>query len=307
MGLARLLKQSIRKAIEKGLSLIVNSDILIDDRKKIDEITAVDKGMQILLSLKYRELLYREIPLPTFEDVEFRAFSQNGEDGILHYIFSIIGTTNRKAVEICAGDGIECNAANLIVNHGWTGLLFDGNEENIRRGKKFYSKCKDTCVWPPTLVHAWITAENVNELILSNGFVGDIDLLSLDMDGMDYWIWKAINCINPRVVVLEYQNIWGPDKSVTVPYDPNFKVEFSEFGPNYCGASLSAFVKLGREKRYRLVGCQRYGFNAFFIRSGIGEDVFPEIPTSRCFEHPMVKHGIENRLPKVRDKRWVEV
>ncbi len=107
---------------------------------RIIQIPSVDKGTQILLQLKYRELLQRELPLPTFEDVEFRAFSQNGEDGILLYIFTLIGMMNRRAVEICAGDGIECNTANLIINHGWTALLFDGNSQLIERGKAFYTR-----------------------------------------------------------------------------------------------------------------------------------------------------------------------
>ena len=180
-----------------------------DATSRIGEIAAVDKGLQILLSLKYKELLHHKLPLPSFEEVGFRVFSQNDEDGILLYIFSLIGTVNKKAVEICAGDGIECNTANLTINHGWTALLFDGNEATIRRGQDFYQCCKDTFLFPPRIIHAWIEAENVNTLISGHGFEGEIDLLSLDIDGVDYWIWKAIDCISPRVVILEYQDIWG--------------------------------------------------------------------------------------------------
>ena len=160
-------------------------------------------------------------------------------------------------------------------------------------------------MFPPRLVHAWIETENVNELISSHGFEGEIDLLSLDMDGVDYWIWKAIDCIHPRVVVLEYQDIWGPEKSVTVPYRRDF--DRFDTHPDHCGASLAAFVKLGLKKGYRLVGCNRYGFNAFFIRCGIGEDIFPEISPDRCFQHPKVEHGRKTRLPEVADYEWVEV
>ena len=92
---------------------------------------------QVLLRLQYQDLARRRVDLPTLEDVEFRCHSQNGEDGILLYIFALLGTTNRKVVEICAGDGIECNAANLLVNHGWNGLLFDGDDEQIARGRAF--------------------------------------------------------------------------------------------------------------------------------------------------------------------------
>ena len=159
--------------------------------------------------LTYQNLLRQKQPLPSFEDIEFRAFSQNGEDGILLLIFSIIGMTNRRCVEVCAGDGIECNTANLIVNHGWLGLLFDGNQRNIARGQKFYKIGKSTNTWPPSLIHAWITAENINHLIEKEGFNGEIDLFSLDMDGVDYWIWKALHVINPRVVVSGIQTHLG--------------------------------------------------------------------------------------------------
>jgi hypothetical protein len=127
------------------------------------------------------------------------------------------------------------------------------------------------------------------------------------MDGIDYWIWKAIDTIQPRVVVLEYQDILGPDQAVTVPYQPDFVAEFGAYGPDYCGASLAAFVKLGKEKGYRLVGCSNYGINAFFIRNGIAEDILPEISAKDCFWHPKVQHGMKYRLPNVIDYPWVEV
>lgn len=267
--------------------------------------TPADKAAQILLCMKYRALSRDPASLPRLEEVGFRAFSQNDEDGILLYIFSLIGMQNRMAVEICAGDGIESNTANLIINHGWTGLLFDGDEASVERGQKFYVSSKDTQVFPPRLVHAWIEVENVNRLIQENGFEGEVDLLSLDLDGVDYWIWRAINVITPRVVVLEYHNIWGPDRSVTVPYRRDF--DRHDTHPDYCGASLPAFVKLGREKGYRLVGCNRYGFNAFFVRAGVGEDVLPEIPCKECFRHLQARTGQESRLPDVLQHEWVDV
>src|SRR4026209_1249122 len=123
---------------------------------------------QILLRLRYRDLARRPDDLPDFRDVELRCYSQNGEDGFLLYLFSVLGTTNRKVVEICAGDGIECNAANLIINHGWHGLLVDGNERNVKRGKEFYANCNDTRGWPPKFVHAWITTDSIDALIRSH-------------------------------------------------------------------------------------------------------------------------------------------
>jgi len=150
-----------------------------------------NKATQILLAMKYKEMLALKLPMPTLEEVEFRAYSQFGEDGILLYLFSIIGTNNKKCVEICGGGGYD-NTANLIINHGWNGLFFEGGEKSIQRGQQFYARCADTKVWPPKLINAWVTAENINPLLQEQGYNGEIDLLSLDMDGVDYWIWQAI-------------------------------------------------------------------------------------------------------------------
>jgi len=165
---------------------------------------ASEQLIQILLRQQYRDLASRGGPSLDFNDVEFCCNSQNGEDGILLYIFSLIGTTNRMVLEICAGDGIECNASNLILNHGFDGLLFDGDAQLIERGRAFYAAHANSRVRPPQLVGAWITAETINDQVTAHGFSGDIDLLSLDLDGNDYWIWKALTLIRPRVVVLEF-------------------------------------------------------------------------------------------------------
>jgi hypothetical protein len=237
---------------------------------------------QVLLRLQYQDLARRRVELPTLEDVEFRCHSQNGEDGILLYIFALLGTTNRKVVEICAGDGIECNAANLLVNHGWNGLLFDADAEQIARGRAFYATCRNTWVTPPTFVNAWITTEVVNGLVSNHGFSGPIDLLSIDVDGNDYWIWKALDCVTPRVVVLEFNAGCGPDVSISMTYQPDFRLDYT-VQPYRCGASLSAFAKLARPRGYRLVGVQSRGFNAFFVRNGIGDELLPERSVRECY------------------------
>ena len=103
----------------------------------------------------------------------------------------------------------------MIINHGWHGLLVDGNASYVKTGIRFYEKNANTYVFPPTFVHSWITRDNVNEVIRNHGFKGKIDLLSIDLDGVDYWIWKSIIAIEPRVVVVEYQDIIGPDKAIT--------------------------------------------------------------------------------------------
>jgi hypothetical protein len=224
---------------------------------------------------------------------------------LLLHIFGLIGLTNRICVEMAVGSPHGANTTNLICNWGFTGLLVDGDEELIRHTVEFYRRHGDTWIDPPRAVSAWITAENINDLIRDNGIAGEIDLFSLDLDGIDYWLWKKLDVIRPRVVVLEYQDIWGPDASVTVPYDPDFR--HPEGSYDYAGASLAAMVKLGREKGYRLVGCNRYGFNAFFVRNDLGGEVLPEVPARECFKHPLTLRGMRDRLPHAQTFRWQEV
>jgi hypothetical protein len=274
------------------------------------EHTGPDTAAQIQLRLTYQQLVASGAALPALGDVGFKVFSQADEDGILLYLFSLLGTTNKKCVEICAGHGMECNTANLIIHHGWTGLLMDGDPALVRQGQMFYKHHTATFIYPPTFVQAWITKDNINDLVRMNGFAGEIDLLSLDVDGVDYWIWQALEVIQPRVVVLEYQDIIGPEKCLTVPYTEDFssaRYPSTNEMPNFCGASLAAFTKLARRKGYRLVGCNRYGFNAFFVRAGLGEKLQPEIPVADCFTHPKVLWGMKERWPTVKDLPWVEV
>jgi hypothetical protein len=270
-------------------------------------VATADKVSQLILANQYRELAGGGKPLPALEDTEFRAFSQNGEDGILLYVFSLIGMGRKRCVEICAGDGIECNSANLIVNHGWTGLLFDGDAHLIERGRTYYSRLADTAQFPPKLVNSWITRNNVNELIKANGFGGPVDMLSLDLDGVDYWIWEAIEVVHPRVVIAEVQCIWGLERAVTVPYSDTFKAPEIDRFQIYSGASLPAFVKLGRRKGYRLVGVERLGYNAVFLADGVGEGWLPEVDLESCVDRPFVAWAQRELLPKVVQLEWVDV
>src|SRR5450755_419181 len=281
----QFVKRTIQKIFRAGLetsAFQAQLDLLAKQLAHAPE-HPVDQSTQLLLTLRYQELLRSKQTLPAFGDVGFRAYSQNDEDGVLLFIFALIGTTNKKVVEVCAGTCVECNAANLIINHYWRGILFDGNAANIEFGRRYYAEHPNTLVRPPVFVHAWITPENINELITSNGFAGEVDLLSLDMDGMDYWILKAIECIQPRVIVLEHNSPWGAARAVTVPYQRDFVAQFVDGAPEYCGASLPAFVKLLRGRGYRLVGLETFGINAFFLRNDVGPDILPERTVESCF------------------------
>ena len=293
------MKNIIKRYVYR-LGSIFSVPIVHSVSKKLD---MNERVSQIALMQHYRYLKNTNQALPSISEVGFRKYSQFEEDGILLFLFSIITPINKMCVEICAGDGQECMSSNLIINHGWSGFLFDGNENSVRKGVRFFKQQKDTFLWPPKFTHAWINAENVNQVLINVGVKDEIDLLSLDLDGMDYWVWKAIEVISPRVVVCETHNPIPTDKSLTVPYNPNFVFK----DENFRGASLAAMCKLGKEKGYRLVGTHRHGFNAFFIKHGIEEDYFPEIKVENCALDPFSINARKKRWPKVKNKGWEQV
>jgi hypothetical protein len=241
-------------------------------------------------------------------DFGFRCFSQFEEDGLLLFIFAAIGFRSKKVVEICAGDGTECMATNLIINHGFEGLLFDGDRRNVLRGQRFFMDCSDTTLFPPIFRQAWITAENVNQLLEENVFVGDIDLLSLDIDGNDYWVWKAIEAIRPRVCIFETNPVVPSNLSLTIPYDPKFHYsEQPPAGEEFWGVSLRAMNKLCEDKGYRLIGSHRFGFNVMFMRNDVGNGIFPKVQIEKIHDNAWTKYKQDHKWLLVKDYPWVAV
>ena len=187
-------------------------------------------------------------------------------------------------------------------------MLVDGDEKNVSSANAFYGRHRDTFAFAPLAIQAWIDRDSVDPLI-SNEFMADeIDLLTIDGDGNDYWIWEAIQCISPRGVVVEYDNSWSPEDAVSMQYDPDFVWRSQEPGMPECGASLAAFVSLARRKGYRLVGSQMQCFNAFFLRADVGCEVFPEVSIESCLTHPIHASRKAKRLASPDApvlKRWV--
>ncbi len=211
-----------------------------------------------------------------FELNEYKIYSQNGEDGIINYIFSKVGLKDKLFVEIGIEDGTECNAANLVLNFGCRGLMLEGNLENVNKARGFYKEMGIR------VIHSFVDRENINEVISKNLTGKEIDFLSLDIDGNDYWIWDKIDCISPRVVVLEYNPSFG-DKSIAIKYDPKFDRYAKHSTGFYYGASLTALTKLSRIKGYILVG-ECAGTNAFFIRRDVAKNKFKELSVKEVFK-----------------------
>ena len=239
--------------------------------------------------------------LPPFSETGFRVFSQFEEDGKLLFIFSLLGMDNKVFVEIGSDDGINSNSANLFFNFGWHGLFIDGNHTSIKRGRKFFSRYPHPWSYPPIFSCSMVKRENIDEIISSAGFSGEIGLLSIDIDGNDYWIWDAITVINPRVVLIETHNEFGME-NIVVPYDPSYF--YPGRHPVYHGASPAAMTKLAKKKGYRLVGANELGFNFFFIKNGFADDLLPEVSVESVLQHPSAKAAF-TKFDEIKDWEYL--
>ncbi len=200
-----------------------------------------------------------------FQAHEYGVFSQWGEDGLIAYLVSTVPIERPWFVEFGVEDYKEANTRYLLMTRNWRGLVIDGSEAHVR------SIREDDLSWRFELEArcAFVTRENINQLIGDAGFRGDIGLLSVDIDGNDYWVWEAIDVVSPRIVVAEYNSLWGPDRAVTVPYDPTFVRGQKHHSNLYYGASIAALARLAASKGYALVGGNSAGNNAFFVRDDV--------------------------------------
>ena len=203
-------------------------------------------------------------PLHNIQDAEFKVFSQFGEDGILQYLTRHTGIQphERSFVEFGVENYTEANTRFLLGNDSWRGLVFDGSPRHVADIRASESYWRNDL----TAVAAFITAENIDSLIAKAGFSGSIGILSIDIDGNDYWVWQNITCIDPVIVVVEYNSVFGADHAVTTPYDPSFNRTHAHYSNLYWGASIKAFHYLAARKGYALVGSNSAGNNAFFVR-----------------------------------------
>jgi len=197
----------------------------------------------------------------------FRGYSQHDEDGMIQEIFNRVGVTNRTFIEFGVGDGTENNTTYLMLS-GWRGLWMDGSDANAAaiRGR-FATFIQDGQL---SFVQAFVDRDSINSTIEKAGPSGEIDLVSIDIDGNDYWVWEVMSIVKPRVLVIEYNALFRPPVSVVAEYNRNFAWD----GTSYYGASLQALEGLGSRKGYALVGCSLSGINAFFVRQDLAGDKF---------------------------------
>jgi hypothetical protein len=211
-------------------------------------------------------------------DAEFTVFSQFGEDGILQFLVRRVPIENDVFVEFGVEDYHESNTRFLLVHDNWRGLIIDGGTthvEFLRASGLGWRHHIDA-------VSAFIDRDNINELIRAAGIEGDIGLLSVDIDGNDYWVLEAIDVVSPRILVTEYNSVFGAEAAVTVPYDPAFVRGERHWSWLYWGASLAALTRLADRKGYALVGGNRAGNNAFYVRRDVLGDL-PEVSVQDAY------------------------
>jgi glycosyltransferase involved in cell wall biosynthesis len=196
---------------------------------------------------------------------EMRGYSQNGEDGVLAEILRRIGTPTRWFVEFGVESGREGNSIYLADVAGWSGLFIEADPERFRALSKKYEAAERI-----TTIEAVVNPNNVEELFERAGVPAEPDILSIDVDGADYWIWQAIESYRPRVVVIEYNSLLDAHRALVQPADAG-----PWDGTDYFGASIGAIALLGERKGYRIVHAESSGVNAFLVRSDLAEGRFP--------------------------------
>ena len=247
-----LLSRAIRRLAGGGRSDVVGERI----QREMDRLKVL-AAQPVTHSVRAAGLV------PSLRQVEFSVFSQFGEDGILQYLVGLLGVEDRSFVELGVESYREANSRFLLVNDNWRGLVMDGSTAHVE------SIQNEEIYWRHdlTAVAAFIDCDNIDELLRAHGYVGEIGLLSIDIDGNDYWVWEAISCVSPVLVVIEYNSLFGSERAVTIPYDPGFHRARAHYSHLFWGASLRALRLLGERKGYSLVGCNSNGNNAFFVRT----------------------------------------
>lgn len=224
-------------------------------------------------------------------EVEFRVFSQWGDDGILQWLKHHLDFPMKTFVEFGVEDYREATTRFLLMNDNWRGLVMDGSPRNVRRIQNSH------WFWRHDLTarHAWVDAENVNALVGDFTAGEDPGILHIDVDGNDYWIWNALDVCTPRLVIVEYNAVFGPERAVTVPYDPRFDRARAHSSRLYFGASLAALHHLAEQKGYAFLGCNSAGNNAYFARRDALNDVVREVSLEQGFVDSRFRESCDER------------
>lgn len=227
----------------------------------------------------------------SLHDVEFKVFSQWGDDGIIQWLVNNIEIPNKCFIEFGVENYTESNTRFLLMNNNWSGLVMDGNPKNIDQIKESYYYWKHEI----SAEAVFIDKENINDLLFSAHFGKEIGMLHIDIDGNDYWIWKEINSVSPIIVILEYNSVFGVDRLITIPYSKNFRRSEAHYSYLYYGASIRALCRLSSEKGYAFIGCNSAGNNAYFIRKDKLNDQVKEISVEKGYVYSKFRESRDRK------------
>ena len=228
-----------------------------------------------LLSVKNRYLK----KIKDLSDVEFQVYSQWGEDGIIDWLINKFPEIPKSFLEIGTENYKESNTRFLLVNKNWDGFLIEADKVAVKDIKS------QRVFWKHNLKieNKFITKDNINTIIKKINIPKKIGLLSLDVDGVDYWIMNNLSVLEPSIIVCEYNSLFGQKKSVTVPYKKNFIRSEEHYSNLYYGASIKAFVELMKKKNYFLIGTNSAGNNAFFLKKNLFNKINKLISEKKIF------------------------
>ena len=253
---------------KKFISKIIKK-IFYEEIEKI----LINKGK--ILSLKQSK--FKKIK--NISDVEFRVFSQWGEDGIIDWVINQIPNISKNFIEIGTEDFKEANTRFLLMNKNWDGVLIEGDKNYVENIKK------DRIYWKHNIkvINEFVNLSNIDNIISNLKLKKEIGLISLDIDGIDYWILKKLKLLKPGIFICEFNPLFGYEKSLTVPYKKKFIRSKEHYSNSYFGASLRAIIKL-LNKEYLFIGTNSAGNNAFFINKRQSKYIQNKIINKKIFK-----------------------
>jgi hypothetical protein len=275
------------KKFTKKLTTKISNEV--HNRVKLLNLESSDR--LALISGKILSNQLKSIKSPLISDYEFKIFSQFGDDGIIQHLVSNIKLKNHCFIEFGVEDFAESNCRFLMMNNNYRGFVIDGSAENIQRLKNF------DWFWRYDLQceQSFITKDNINQLIAKSGFE-EIAILHIDLDGNDYWIFENLDLskINPAIIILEYNSVFGDERAISTPYQDNF-IRTNYHYYNLCfGASLPALNYLASKRGYSLVGCNSSGNNSYFIRN--------DLLTNQITKKTVKEAYVESKFRESRDQ-----
>jgi len=240
-------------------------------------------GASVQIQLRLLQAAFRSLPGPQqLEDTACNVFTYHGEDGLLLYLITHLPSIPRTFLDIGSGDCVKSNCALWAVHFGWTGLFIDADRRNIAIGRSFYSRLPYTRFVPPRFICATVTPENVQALLTG---IQDVGLVSIDIDGDDYWIWKSLP-LRPWIVIIEARIEFGAVPVVS---------RYGAGGRAPAGASVTALCSLAEEKGYTLAAYNRHGYNLIFVRKDLTGQGIKALDPAVLLSDPTVAACFEER------------